>query len=157
LQVKGADRPHFSIDWAVAMRGESVSFRPDAHGAVRSTTSCRSTRSSPCRSDPDGSPSGCSPSRQQPRSNRHYVFGEFAKSFANDGRLFYLKKKSLVRKNGKLQKSQIAEVRYPADATSLGLSLLGFGQGGDGELYLLGNSTAAPAGGTGVVVEISEP
>ena len=84
-------------------------------------------------------------------------FGEFAKTFANDGRLFYLKKRNLVRKNGKLQKSQIAEVRYPNDASSLGLSLLGFGQGGDGELYLLGNSTAAPAGATGVVVKISEP
>ncbi len=92
-----------------------------------------------------------------PRLNGHYVFGEFAKSFANDGRLFYLKKKSLVRKNGTLQKSQIAEVRYPADGTSLGLSLLGFGEGRDGELYLLGNSTAAPAGGTGVVVRILEP
>jgi glucose/arabinose dehydrogenase len=91
------------------------------------------------------------------RLNGHFVFGEFAKTFANDGRLFYLKKKSLVRKNGTLQKSQIAEVRYPADASSLGLSLLGFGQGGDGELYLLGISTAAPAGATGVVVKISEP
>ncbi len=90
------------------------------------------------------------------RLNDHYVFGEFSKSFANDGRLFYLKKKNLLRKNGKLQKSAIAEVRYPS-GTSLGLSLLGFGEGRDGELYLLANSTAAPAGGTGVVVRISEP
>ena len=55
------------------------------------------------------------------RLNAHYVFGEFAKSFANDGRLFYLKKRTMVRKNGKLQKSSIAEVRYPAN-TSLGFS-----------------------------------
>jgi hypothetical protein len=86
----------------------------------------------------------------------HYVFGEFAKSFANDGRLFYLKKKNVVRKNGTLQKSQIAEVRYPT-GTSLGFSLLGIGEGNDGEIYVLGNSTAAPAGGTGVVMRVTEP
>jgi hypothetical protein len=90
------------------------------------------------------------------RLHGHYLFGEFAKNFANDGRLFYLRKKNLVRKNGKLQKSQIAEVRYPT-GDSLGLSLLGFGEGRDGELYALGNSTAAPAGGTGVILKITEP
>jgi glucose/arabinose dehydrogenase len=90
------------------------------------------------------------------RLNGHYVFGEFAKSFANDGRLFYLRKKNLVRRNGTLQKSQIAEARYPVNS-SLGFFLLGLGEGRDGEIYLLGNSTAAPAGGTGVVVRISEP
>ncbi len=90
------------------------------------------------------------------RLNAHYVFGEFAKTFANDGRLFYLRKRTMVRKNGKLQKSSIAEVRYPVN-TSLGFSLLGIGEGGDGEIYLLGNSTAAPAGGTGTVVRVSEP
>ena len=90
------------------------------------------------------------------RLNAHYVFGEFAKTFANDGRLFYLRKRTMVRKNGKLQKSSIAEVRYPVN-TSLGFSLLGIGEGGDGEIYLLGNSTAAPAGGTGTVVRVSSP
>ncbi|MEO6027452.1 MAG: choice-of-anchor V domain-containing protein [Candidatus Binatia bacterium] len=90
------------------------------------------------------------------RLNGHYVFGEFARTFANDGRIFYLKKKGLLRKNGKLQKSQIAEVRYPV-GVSLGLSLLGIGEGGDGEIYALANSTAAPAGGTGVVLKLSEP
>lgn len=91
-----------------------------------------------------------------PRLNRHYFFGEFARTFANDGRLFYLKQKGPVRKNGKLRRSQIAEVRYPT-GNSLGLSLLGFGEGRDGELYALGNSTAAPAGGTGVILKIVEP
>ncbi len=90
------------------------------------------------------------------RLNGHYIFGEFARTFANDGRIFYLKKKGLVRKNGKLQKSQIAEVRYPL-GVSVGLSLLGIGEGGDGEIYMLANSTAAPAGGTGVVLKLSEP
>ncbi len=90
------------------------------------------------------------------RLNGHYVFGEFARNFADDGRLFYLKRRSLVRKNGKLQKSQITEVRYPV-GNSLDLALLGFGEGRDGELYLLGSSTATPAGGTGVVVHITEP
>lgn len=90
------------------------------------------------------------------RLNGHYVFGEFSRTFANDGRLFYLKKRKLMGSSGRLQKSMITEVRYPL-GTSLGLSLLGFGQGGDGELYFLANSTAAPAGGTGVVVRITEP
>ncbi len=92
-----------------------------------------------------------------PRLKRHYVFGEFSKTFALDGRLFYLKKKSLVRKNGKILTSQIAEVKYPNDALSLGFFLNGLGEGGDGEIYALGDSTAAPAGGTGIVVRISEP
>jgi hypothetical protein len=82
---------------------------------------------------------------------RHYFFGEFARTFANDGRLFYLRQKDLVRKNGKLRKSQIAEVRCPTGDS------LGFGEGRDGELYALGNSTAAPAGGTGVILKIMEP
>jgi hypothetical protein len=37
------------------------------------------------------------------------------------------------------------------------MSLLGFGEGRDGELYAPGNSTAAPAGGTGVILRIVEP
>ena len=77
-------------------------------------------------------------------------------TFANDGRLFYLLKRGLVRQNGKLQKSQIAEVRYPS-GTSLGMSVLGMGQGGDGEIYVLANTTAAPTGATGVIVKITEP
>ena len=45
-------------------------------------------------------------------------------------------------------------MRYPIGSDSLGVSLLGFGQGNDGELYALGNSTATPAGGTGVDLKI---
>jgi glucose/arabinose dehydrogenase len=86
----------------------------------------------------------------------HYVFAEFAKTFANDGRLFYLRKRNIVHSNGKIQKSQIAEVRYPS-GVSLGFSVLGIGEGNDRELYILANTTAAPAGGTGVIVRISEP
>ena len=92
-----------------------------------------------------------------PRLEGHYVFGDFARTFSNDGRLLYLKNKSLVRKSGQLATSVIAEVRYPDGATSLGFSLLGFGQGNDLELYVLGNTTAAPAGATGVVLRLTEP
>lgn len=92
-----------------------------------------------------------------PRLEGHYVFGDFARTFSNDGRLLYLKNKSLVRKSGKLATSMIAEVRYPGGATSLGFSLLGFGQGNDLELYVLGNTTAAPSGGTGLVLRLKEP
>jgi hypothetical protein len=94
-----------------------------------------------------------------PRLKGRYVFGEFARNFAGDGRLFYLKKKSksLVRKSGKITTSTIAEVRYPNDAASLGLALLGFGHGNDLELYALCSATATPSGGTGVLLRIVEP
>ncbi len=91
-----------------------------------------------------------------PKLKEHYVFGEFAKSFANNGRLFYLKKRHLLKTNGKIQKSMIAEVKY-VSGDSLGISLNSIGEGNDKELYALGDTTAAPAGGTGVVLRIVEP
>src|SRR6185295_9372604 len=90
------------------------------------------------------------------RMKDRYVFGEFSRSFAQDGRLLYLTSKSIVR-NGKIHKGHIAEVRYPLDATSLGFFLLALGEDGNGDIYLLGNTTAAPAGSTGTLVRISEP
>jgi glucose/arabinose dehydrogenase len=71
-----------------------------------------------------------------------YVFGDFAQTFSNDGRLFYLD-----------QSNQIRE--FPlVDQAELGLSLLGFGQDALGEVYVLGNGTGTPFGDTGVVLRI---
>ncbi|HZR81048.1 MAG TPA: PQQ-dependent sugar dehydrogenase [Candidatus Binatia bacterium] len=83
-----------------------------------------------------------------------YVFGDFAKTFNNDGRLFVLKKKDIVRPNGKIAKSAIAELRL-VDQAALGLSLLGFGRDAAGELYVLGSGTGVPFGTTGVVLRIA--
>ena len=40
------------------------------------------------------------------------------------------------------------------DQAELGLSLLGFGQDAQGEIYVLGNGTGTPFGDTGVVLHI---
>ncbi len=72
----------------------------------------------------------------------HYVFGEFAQTFSNDGRLFYLD-----------ASHEILEFQI-AGQENLGASLLGFGQDTQGEIYVLANSTGTPFGDTGVVMRI---
>ena len=42
-----------------------------------------------------------------------------------------------------------------AGRDELGLSLLGFGQDANGELYVLGNTTGVPFGDTGVVLRLA--
>ncbi len=80
-------------------------------------------------------------SRIAPLSGR-YVFGDFAQTFSNDGRLFYLDETNAIRE-------------FPlVDQAELGLSLLGFGQDAQGEIYVLGNGTGTPFGDTGVVLRI---
>jgi glucose/arabinose dehydrogenase len=70
-----------------------------------------------------------------------YVFGEFAQTFSNDGRLFYLRG------------TRVKEFKI-AGQNGLGLSLLGMGQDPAGELYVLANATGTPFGETGVVLRI---
>ena len=77
-----------------------------------------------------------------PGLHGHYVFGEFAQTFSNDGRLFYLD-----------NNNQILEMQI-AGQENLGMSLLGFGQDTQGELYVMANSTGTPFGDTGVVMRI---
>ena len=82
-----------------------------------------------------------------PRLHGRYVFGDFSQNFlGNDGRLFYLV--------GPPLRSRVLEFRL-TDRTELGLTLLGFGQDADGELYVLGNTTGVPFGETGVVLKIT--
>ena len=77
-----------------------------------------------------------------PQLKGRYVFGDFARSFTEFGRLFFLN-----------PANQIREFRIVGQE-SLGLKLDGFGQAADGELYVLGNTTGTPFGETGVVLRI---
>ena len=71
-----------------------------------------------------------------------YVFGDFAQTFNNDGRLFHL------------EGGQIVEFQL-SDRTALNLSLLGFGQDASGEVYIMANATGTPFGNTGVVLKFA--
>jgi glucose/arabinose dehydrogenase len=83
-----------------------------------------------------------------PQLRGSYVFGDFARSFTEFGRLFFLQS---LRQTGA---SQIREFRL-AGQDSLDLKLDGFGQDAAGELYVLGNTTGTPFGDTGVVLRIA--
>jgi glucose/arabinose dehydrogenase len=91
---------------------------------------------------------------QFPRLVGHYVFGDFARTFSNDGRLFYLSKRDVFVPGHKLRRSRIAEFRLVGQDT-FGMSLLGIGQDSAGEIYALANSTGTPGGTTGVVLRLS--
>ena len=84
-----------------------------------------------------------------------YVFGDFARTFANDGRLFYLRKKEVV-KGTTTHRSAIGELRLQGQ-DALNLALLGFGQDASGEIYVLANGAGVPFGTTGVVLRIAPP
>ncbi|HEY3241807.1 MAG TPA: PQQ-dependent sugar dehydrogenase, partial [Phycisphaerae bacterium] len=73
-----------------------------------------------------------------------YVFGDFARTFNNDGRLFFLQGAN----------HHIFEFHLAGQAP-LGLSVLGTGQDAAGELYVLANSTGVPFGTSGVVLRIA--
>ena len=88
------------------------------------------------------------------RRTMNFIFGDFSRSFLNnDGRLFALNKKNIVKRN-RVKTSKIRELSI-ADQGGLGLSLLGFGQDTWGEIYVLANSTGVPFGDTGVVLRIA--
>jgi glucose/arabinose dehydrogenase len=86
-----------------------------------------------------------------------YVFGDFSlftdSGVNNDGRLFFLNKKNIVRHN-QIKSSKVFEFQLEGQ-DRLGLSLLGFGQDAQGELYVLANGTGVPFGNTGVVLKIT--
>jgi len=93
---------------------------------------------------------------QIPQLAGRYVFGDFARTFANDGRLFYLRRRELVRSGHRAHRSGIAEFKLTGQG-ALGLSLLGLGRDAGGEIYVLANGTAVPTGTSGVVLRISPP
>ncbi len=78
-----------------------------------------------------------------PALEGRYVFGDFARTFNNDGRLFHLD-----------AGGQIVEFALLGQNT-LGLSLLGMGQDANGEVYVLASGTGTPFGDTGVVLRIA--
>ncbi len=78
-----------------------------------------------------------------PALEGRYVFGEFAATFASNGRLFYLGDGNEVL--------EFALVGQKA----LGLALLGMGQDAAGELYAMVNATSVPFGTTGAVLRIA--
>jgi glucose/arabinose dehydrogenase len=65
-----------------------------------------------------------------------YVFGDFR------GRLFYLD-----------EQDQVVEFEL-TDPIGFDLSVLGFGQDADGEVYVMANATSVPFGDTGVVLQV---
>jgi glucose/arabinose dehydrogenase len=89
-----------------------------------------------------------------PRLVGHYVFGDFARTFNNDGRLFYLAKRDIFVPGHKLRRGRIFEFRYVGQPT-LGMSLLGFGQDASGEIYALVNGTGTPSGSTGELLKLT--
>jgi glucose/arabinose dehydrogenase len=74
-----------------------------------------------------------------------YVFGDYSGQFASPlGRLYYIE--SIT--NGM---ETIQEFRIGLDDEPFGRFLKGFGEGEDGEIYVLGSSIGAPTGTSGVV------
>ena len=76
-----------------------------------------------------------------------YVFGEFARTFAADGRLFFLD-------DGLGGGGTIVEFELVGQDV-LGIALFGFGQDAHGELYVFGNPTGVPFGTQGVVLKMT--
>jgi glucose/arabinose dehydrogenase len=71
-----------------------------------------------------------------------YIFGDLARTFNNDGRLFMLE-----------DNLGISELGIQGQ-DGLGMFLLGFGEDAAGDLYVLTNSTGVPFGETGTVLKI---
>jgi glucose/arabinose dehydrogenase len=88
-----------------------------------------------------------------PKLVGRYVCGDFARTFANDGRLFFSRRRELVR-DGRTRRTRLAEFELDGP-DALGLSVLGFGEDAGGELYVLANATGIPFGTTGVVLRIA--
>jgi glucose/arabinose dehydrogenase len=84
-----------------------------------------------------------------------YVFGDYAKPSAQEGRLLFLTGRNIAGPQ-RARKSGLAEMRIQGQQ-GLGLFLLGFGQDAQGELYVLGNRTGIPFGATGGVWKIEVP
>lgn len=86
-----------------------------------------------------------------PQLSGRYVFGDFSRGFfPPDGSVFMAKPRS----SGMWH---IQEVKFPARGGRLGEFVLGFGQDGSGEVYILTSDTAGPTGTTGRVYRLARP
>ncbi len=90
---------------------------------------------------------------QIPALRGKYVFGDYSRQFfGNNGRVFFLKRKNPVSQQSQ-PTSEILEMKF---ASSPALSILGFGQDAQGELYVLANTNGGvPRDTTGVVLRIA--
>lgn len=80
-----------------------------------------------------------------PELQGKYIFGDFSKSFSTpSGRLFYVD----------LTSGEIRALILGRDDRALGLFVKGMGQDQNGEIYVLGSTTLAPSGTTGVVYQL---
>jgi plastocyanin len=87
-----------------------------------------------------------------PQLRGRYIFGDYARTFNADGRLFYLQRKDLAADS--TAASGFLELKYRG-RSQLGIAVLGFGQDAAGEVYVLGNRTGVPRRKTGVVFKLS--
>lgn len=84
---------------------------------------------------------------RSPELASKYIFGDFSGDFGPTGRLYYFDiagADSFVRK----------EFFITPNGDPLGMFLKGFGEGEDGEVYVLASDVLAPSGDTGVVFRI---
>jgi len=79
-----------------------------------------------------------------PSLEGYYVFADYARTFATDGRLFFLDPEDI---------STVQEFNI-ADQDNIGLFTTSIGQDSAGNLYVMGNTNFVPFGGTGVVWRI---
>lgn len=79
-----------------------------------------------------------------PALSGKYVFGDFARTFGGNGRLFYL------------EGSQPTEFDLFNQA-GFDLAVLGFGQDASGNIYVLANEPGTPSGTSGVVLKLASP
>lgn len=91
---------------------------------------------------------------QIPALRGRYVFSDYSQQFfGNNGRLFFLKNRNPLNKQ-QIKASDIFEMKLANPQPAL--SMLGFGQDANGELYVLANSNGGvPRGSTGVVLRLS--
>ena len=78
--------------------------------------------------------------RMEPLIGR-YIFGEFAQTFATNGRLLHLDGSDVINE-------------FQLVPNDIDFFLLGLGQDSKGELYVMVNSTGVPSGTTGVILRI---
>lgn len=90
---------------------------------------------------------------QIPALRGKYVFGDYSRAFfGNNGRIFFLKRKNPVSQQAQ-PFSDISEMKL---ANPQPLSVLGFGQDAQGELYVLGNTNGGvPRLTTGLVLRLA--
>lgn len=94
-----------------------------------------------------------------PSLRGRYVFGDFFHPGSGSGRLFFLEERNIEERGNSRRRSRVREREIfefqLASREQLGLSLFGFGQDQNGEVYVLGNETGTPFGDTGVVLRMA--